>query len=160
MKKKMTGYHMDGLIALLLFGVFAACLMAVLLTGAGAYKRLADRDEGNYNFRTGLQYVTTRVHQAPTPQDVEVVPFGAGKALAIADRDGCVTKVYCYNGYLMELYAESGFEMNPEDGEKVMESGGLELSLDKGLLKVTVTEKDGKSSLMVLHLEDGKGEEE
>lgn len=158
MKKRMTGYHMDGLIALLLFGVFAACLLAVLLTGAGAYKRLVDRDEGSYNFRTGVQYIAARVHQAPAPEAVGLEPFGEGNALAIADQDGCITRVYYYDGYLMELYTEAGFAMHPQDGEKVMEAEGLDLFLEDGLLKMTVIEKDGESNFIVLHLEGGKGE--
>ena len=40
MKRQTFRYQMDGLIALLLFGVFATCVLAVLLSGAGAYRRL------------------------------------------------------------------------------------------------------------------------
>ena len=105
MKKKTTGYHMDGLIALLLFGVFAACLLAVLLTGAGAYKRLNTRNEESYVRRTCIQYVTNRVHQAPKPADVKVEAFGNGNALSIADGDDFVTRVYFYDGY----YADGCF---------------------------------------------------
>ena len=44
MKRKTIKHHIDGLIALLLFGVFAVCVLAVLLTGAEAYRRLTQRD--------------------------------------------------------------------------------------------------------------------
>ena len=44
MKRKPIQHQMDGLIALLLFGVFAVCVLAVLLTGADAYRRLTERD--------------------------------------------------------------------------------------------------------------------
>ena len=34
MRDKQIKHHIDGLVALLLFGVFAACVLVVLLTGA------------------------------------------------------------------------------------------------------------------------------
>ena len=43
MKRKTIKHHIDGLIALLLFGVFAVCVLAVLLTGADAYRRQIGR---------------------------------------------------------------------------------------------------------------------
>ena len=45
MKKRPIRHQIDGLIALLLFGVFSVCILAVLLTGADAYRRLTDRDQ-------------------------------------------------------------------------------------------------------------------
>ena len=158
MKKKMTGYHMDGLIALLLFGVFAACLLAVLLTGAGAYKRLNTRNEEAYSRRTCMQYVANRVHQAPRPADVAVEPFGDGDALTIVDQDDCITRVYYYDGYLMELYNSAAFALNPEDGERIMEIGGLDLSLEDGMVTVTMIDDAGEEYEMVLALSGREGD--
>lgn len=150
---------MDGLIALLLFGVFAVCLLAVLLTGAGAYKRLNIRNEEEYARRTCMQYVANRVHQAPRPSDVRIEPFGQGDGLSIPDGDGFVTRVYYYDGYLMELYNSADSVLNPQDGERVMEIGGLDLSLENGMLRVTVTDSGGEDREMVLAL-GNKGEDE
>lgn len=143
---------MDGLIALLLFGVFAACLLAVLLTGAGAYKRLNTRNEETYTRRTCMQYVANRVHQAARPADVMVESFGSGDCLSIIDQDEFITRVYYYDGYLMELYNSTSFTFSPQDGERIMEIGGLGLSLEDGMLTVTVTDNTGQNSEMVLSL--------
>lgn len=148
---------MDGLIALLLFGVFAACLLVVLLTGAGAYKRLNVRDEEVYARRTCMQYVANRVHQAPKPADVTVEPFGDSDALAIADSDDFITRVYYYDGYLMELYSSASYTLNPQDGERVMEIGGLDLLLEDEMLTVTLTDTAGEDYEMVLALPDKRG---
>lgn len=156
MKKKIIRHHMDGLIALLLFGVFAVCLLAVLLTGAGAYKRLNNRNEEDYARRTCMQYVANRVHQAPKPSDVRIEPFGSGDALSIIDQDGFITRVYYCDGYLMELYNSPSFTLSPQDGERIMEIGGLDLTMEDGMLTVTVTDSIGRDSEMVLTL-SGKG---
>ena len=44
MKQRTVKHNIDGLAALLLFGIFAACVLSVLLSGAGAYRRLTQRD--------------------------------------------------------------------------------------------------------------------
>ena len=60
MKKKTTQHHIDALAALLLFGVFAVCVLAVLLSGADAYQRLTRRDQNAFDRRTAAQYLATR----------------------------------------------------------------------------------------------------
>ena len=88
MKKRGTEYHFDGLAALLLFGVFAACVALILLVGADAYRRLVTRDETVHNRSTCMQYVATRVRQAEGPDRVSVEDFGGVNALALSDSVG------------------------------------------------------------------------
>lgn len=152
MKKKLTGHYLDGLIALLLFSVFAACLLAVLLTGAGAYRRLTQRDEHVYCRRTIVQYIATRVRQAESPSDVKLEPFGEEEALTIVDRNGFVTRVYYYDGYLMELYTKEDSILNPQDGEKIMETGGLSMSMEDGMLRITAVDREGERDELLLSL--------
>lgn len=151
MKKLTVKHHMDGLAALLLFAVFAASILAVLLTGAGAYRRLTLRDQQAYAQRTAVQYVAQRVRQAPGAVAVE--DFHGADALVLESGDGYVTRVYCWNGSLMELYCAGDLDLNPEDGEKVMEAASLELTLDQGLLTARV---DGGPRLY-LSLRGGEG---
>ena len=130
MKQKPIKHHIDGLIALLLFGVFAVCVLAVLLTGADAYRRLTQRDRAAYDRRTCVQYVATRVRQADALNGVSVEDFNGMPCLTLRDRDDYVTRVYCDDGYLMELYCDADMEMEPEDGEQVIPASELDLSLE------------------------------
>ena len=59
MKEKRT--KMTDLLALLVFAMFAVCVMAVLLTGAKVYRNVVDRGEAQFEARTAVQYVTTHV---------------------------------------------------------------------------------------------------
>ena len=52
MKRQGTKHQIDGLLMLLLFGVFAVCVLIVLLTGARAYRGLTERDRAAYDRRT------------------------------------------------------------------------------------------------------------
>ena len=149
MKGQPRQHRMDGLLALRLFAVFAACILAVLLSGAGAYRRLVDRDQGAYDSRTCIQYIATRVRQSDIAGSVEVVSFQGTNALALEESTGYVTRVYWYDGYLMELYAAADSDLAPEDGVKLLESEPVDFSLEDGLLTVKI---DGGSAGKVLCL--------
>ena len=157
MKRTRIHYHLDGLIALLLFGVFAVCVLAVLLTGASAYQRLTQRDMAAYDSRVCIQYIAARVRQADRDNGVSVEPFGGRDALILTEEGGYATYVYWHEGYLMELYTSVDGDLAPEDGEKLMASGGLELSLEDGLLTVDITQGTGEQDTLFLSLRSGEG---
>ena len=74
MKQPMKKPYMEGLLALALFGVFTACILAVLLTGARAYRRLTERDDAAYDRRTALQYAAAKVRQLFAHHGAELEP--------------------------------------------------------------------------------------
>lgn len=76
MKKQVKKFQMDGVFVLLLTAVFAACLLMVLLTGAGGYRRLKQRDQLAYDRRTAVQYVATKVRQGDASGGVALGELG------------------------------------------------------------------------------------
>ena len=157
MKRKPMQHHMDGLAALLLFGVFAVCVLSVLLTGADAYRRLTERDRTACDQRTCVQYLATRVRQGDRLGDVQVEDFGGVDALVFREDSEYITRVYCYEGWLMELYASGELEMKPQDGERIMELSGLDMALEDGRLTLTVAGPEGGASTLALSLRSGEG---
>lgn len=157
MKRKPIKHHIDGLIALLLFGVFAVCVLAVLLTGADAYRRLTQRDQAAYDQRTCVQYVATRVRQADAAGQIALEDFGGSDCLVLGAGEDYVTRVYYYDGWIMELFCAADMELGPEDGERVMAAGGLDLSLEDGLLTVTAADAQGGENTLLLSLRSGEG---
>lgn len=142
MKRQGTKHQMDALLMLLLFGVFAVCVLIVLLTGAKAYRGLTERDGAAYDSRTCVQYIATRVRQGDLAGGVAVEPFGDTQALCMRDPDGFITRLYCHDGWLMELYTFADAELAPQDGEKVMPMEALNLTLEDGLLSAEIQGKD------------------
>ena len=140
-----------GLLALLVFLLFALCLLLVLLTGAGVYRGLVRRGEERYAARTTVQYIATRVRQAG---DVAVEEFGGCKALVFPetiDGERYLTRVYCHEGWLMELFSTGTAELSPEDGERVLEAEDLQVQLEGNLLTVRTGEQT-----LYLHLREGE----
>ena len=91
MRKRAIQHHFDGLAALLLFGVFAVCVLAVLLTGADAYRRLTQRDQVAFDRRSCVQYIATKVRQADTAGNVAVVEIGGVSSLVMDGDEEYVT---------------------------------------------------------------------
>lgn len=160
MSVKKHGYHLEGLMALLLFGVFAVCLLIVLLTGADSYQGLTQRDRASDNRRVCAQYLTTRVRQADAAGAVTAGQFGGGDALLLTqdiDGEAYVTRIYVSGGYLMELFSAADSELSPEDGEKLMAAQALSASLSGGMLELSVTPEDGRPVELTLSLRSGEG---
>ena len=138
------------LTALLVFGLFALCMAVVLLRGANTYQTLIRRADMAHSHRVAVRYFTTRLHQAPSAW---VEDFCGLQALCIREEtDGktYITRVYCYDHTIRELYSAENARVSPEDGEVVLEAERLAFVRDDGLLTVEITHPDGQSQRMLL----------
>lgn len=138
---KKTASRITQVLALLTLAVFALGALLVLLTGADRYRSLVDRGEAAYGQRTALQYLTTRVHQA---EWVEIGELEGCPALILGESlEGTqyITRVYCYDGWLRELYTLADGVFPPGAGEPVLEAEALSLKLEGDLLTVALGEE-------------------
>ena len=130
------------MLALLTLAVFALCVLLVLLTGAGLYRDLTDSGETAYNQRTALAYLTTRVQQAQKVTTHEADGLILEDAV---DGERYTTRIYCYEGWLRELYTVPGAQIAPEYGEKLLQAESLSVSLEDQLLTINI----GKERLLL-----------
>jgi len=143
----------------LLLGIFAVSILSALLAGAGVYSRLTRRGDHAYDSRTGLQYVATKVRQASAPDAIQVTDFGGVDALTVieqVDGEDYATRIYCYDGWLMELFCAAQSDFVPEDGERMLRAQSLELEWRGGLLHVQLVQEQERHEL-ILCLEPGEG---
>ncbi len=157
MKQKPIQHHFDALAALLLFGVFAACVLAVLLTGADAYRRLTQRDQAAFDRRAGAQYVVTKLRQADRAGNVAVEEIEGVRTLVLDADTEYITYIYQYDGWLWELYTWCEEPMTPGEGRQLLEAEGFDLSLEEGLLTVRLTTAQGMEDTLLLSLRSGEG---
>lgn len=144
------------LLALLVFGVFALCVAAVLLTGAQTYQTLTQRGSRANSQRIAVRYITTRFQQAP---EVRVEDFCGLQALTVREEiDGKVylTRVYCHEGTVRELFSAEHAQVGPKDGEAVLEAEKLAFSVENGLLTAQITHGDGTLQELLLALPEWK----
>lgn len=154
MKTKRIQHHIDGLVTLITFGIFAACTLTTLLAGAKAYSRLTQRDKLAYDRRTCVQYVAARVREADSAKTISVERFGDSDALVL-NGDDYVTRIYCCGGYLRELYCKEDRYARPEEGERIIEAESLRMSQEGEMLKVEVTTPGGEENTLILSPRSG-----
>lgn len=136
MKEKRT--KITEVLALLTLTVFAMCVLLVLLMGASAYRGLVDAGEESHGRRTAVGYLTTRVRQA---ESVELEPFQGYPSLLLQETvggDTYVTRIYCWDGWLRELYSAPGAGLSVEDGEEILETDAFSCTLEGDLLTLSV----------------------
>lgn len=154
MKQEKKERTISALCAPVLLLVLAAGILTVLLGSAAVYQRLNSRGQESGDRRTAALYLTNRVRQASGP--VDVMPFGQSDALVIRE-SGYITRIYCFDGWLRELYTPAEGDFSPEDGEKVLPLAALALSAEDDLLHISMTDARGNRDTLELFLLPGEG---
>lgn len=160
MKNKKNKSQIEGLVVLVLFGIFAVSILGVLLTGAGAYKRLVNRQQSTYAERTVPQYITTKVRQNDLQGAVRVAEFGGVESLELVEWLGdeeYITRIYCYDGYVRELFSSATGNFEPKDGQQILEAEQINFSLQDGFLEIAVITADGEKTGCKLTLRSAEG---
>ena len=156
---------MDGVWVLLLFSIFAVCILSVLLTGADGYRRQVDRDAASYSRRTAVQYIATKVRSGDRLDGMEVCALDGAETgnnvLVLRETvngQAYETRIYCYKGYIRELFSVADGTFSPEDGTPVLKAGRLIFSLDEGsrILIVETADENGTESELTLTLRSGE----
>ena len=159
MKKSTTPSSWINVFPLLLTAVLAVSILTVLLTGSGLYSRLTARDQSAQRRQTAIQYVTTKVRQAE-PGQITLEAFHDLPALVLQETlngQNFLTRIYCHDGYLRELFTTSDSEMSPDDGEKLLPMESLSLNRYDHLLQIHLTDREGVKQTLVLNLSEKEG---
>jgi len=160
--RERTTRKLHDLAPIVLLGLFALCILAVLLMGADVYGDMVRQDRQIFAHRTCAGYLSTRLRQARSTEAVTISDFGGGALVITEEIDGTDynTQIYCYNGWLMELYAAADGDFTPADGEKLMELQALDVEKQNDLLEITLTAADGDSRELIFALNGGTTHEE
>ena len=152
--KNESKTKMTALMALLIFGAFALCALFVLLTGADIYKKITEREEKSFDTRTVTQYISTRFRQGDNTGAIAVNDFGGVDALEITQQingKDYITRVYCFDGYLCELFANSDGDFSPEDGEQMLPLKALKMEMEESRFVADITYSDGETNQLILY---------
>lgn len=133
--------NISKLVVSILFMGYAICIMIILLTGANIYKGINDRDTAAYNNRIINQYIVNHIRQS---DDLSIEDFGDSQALVLHNsNEDYITKIYLYNGYIMELFIPCDSDMEPEAGTKIAKAKNFDIELEDNLLEVTGIGENG-----------------
>jgi len=148
--------------SLLLTCVFAVTLLMAMTTGAGVYRRVAERADRSSERRLGLTYITTKILGSDETGRVECGSFGGSGAVYLyEDLDGLTyeTILYVHDGWLMELFCSKDWELEPGDGEQIAQAERLDVTQDGNMLRLGYTGVSGQysSTLLALRCSEEEG---
>ena len=148
-------HEIDSVFVLLLFTLFAGCILMVLLLGARSYEGMVRRDAGDYTARTGVQYIAAKLRHGDEAGCVRV-----GSYSDMDDREADEiptlylrmqvegeyfdTKIYYYDGYIRELLCPEDLTLDPEAGQKILAATDFRVSQEDALLRVTIADEEGQ----------------
>lgn len=164
MNKGLNKHGVSSVAVLIIMSIFAVCVLMVLLTGAGSYERLAQRDLAVYEWRTNIQYITQKIRQSDSADAVWVAPFDEKtniNTLFLAEmikNRVYITRIYYYNGYIYELYSDERANMKPSDGTQIMQIKDMKISLENGKVNINITCNDNTKLTQTLILRSKKGD--
>lgn len=109
---------------LVIIAVFALAAMLLVTLGMHVYEDVVMTAEDNFELRTSLSYVATRIRQAGGSDHVEVRDMDGIRTLMLKEDIGgesFVTYIYHMDGGLYEYMASAEDEWDPDAGFLTME---------------------------------------
>lgn len=156
----MSHTSLDFTFILALLCVFAfGALMAVIL-GSNTYKGIKEDMDSNFEFRTPLSYISTKIRQNDSTDSIRIVQKEGIDALVLEVEDSgaiCQTWIYEYQGSLYEVYLDKGTPFQLEDGLAVIPCSGLEFRLKDNLLEIRAKDHRGDTRSLSLSFRTNQG---
>ncbi|MCR5678459.1 MAG: DUF4860 domain-containing protein [Agathobacter sp.] len=160
---RSSSRKIDTAFAVLLFAVFAAIAILVVLLVAKQYKITTEVMEKDYRTRTANSYLREIVHQHDKAGSISVDEFSGTSALRFTEEvNGYTihTFVYCYDGYICELTSVNDAAVSLDSGTQLIPAKSLVPELvDDDLLKISYTDEEGISRNLFIKLNCPTGKE-
>lgn len=148
----------SALLTLMLFLVFAICILAVLMGSTGIYERIAQRSAQSEDRRVTAMFVAAKVRQNDVLGCVGVENLDGCDALVLRESLGTgefCTWIYCRDGWLYEILVPEKVTPKAGDGEKLIRAQEMQLQLEEGLLSIEIVDGHGQSSSGSIMLRSG-----
>lgn len=136
--RKSLGDVISTAASMLLFLIFAVCLLLMIAVAAGTYSRISTNFDKTFGLSASLRYISNKIKSADS---AEVAENGKGIRLTTGDS---VDMIYFSNGELFEKNMDNGDD--GFDGESIFELSDMSVSEADGLFKISIT-MNGESNI-------------
>lgn len=127
--------------------------------GVKVYKNIVISNNENFELRTSLSYVATKIRQTDT-KDLTFVEEKEGVPILVLgekiDENIYQTLIYYYNGHLCELYLAQGMDYELDYGMEVMEIEDFSFQIEDGRVQLSAKNKAGDKETLSLSLRAGR----
>lgn len=129
--------------SMLLFLLFAGCLLMMIAVAAGTYSRISSNFDKTFGTTASLRYISNKLKSCDT---AEIVENGSGLVLKSS---GVTDVIYFRNGGLYEktVLSESAVELT--GGDRIFELSALTVSDTGNLYKISVALDGSENSTFI-----------
>ncbi len=139
-----------------MLGTFAVAALFLVNIGVQVYKNIVVANNDNFELRTSLSYMATKVRQADAAGTVALREVDGVKVLVLGEEneDGAFeTYLYFFDGYLYEHFMEKDGYFEPGYGMETFEAAEFYMEETKdGQLYFKVTGRAGDTQELYLTL--------
>lgn len=116
--------------SMILFLLFAVCMLIIIATAAGTYSRIRSSFSGTFNTSAAIRYISNKMRSSDECEITE--------DCVILRSESISSIIWCENG---GLYEKSFFGDTPEKsgGDKVFDADSLEVSENGELYSISVS---------------------
>lgn len=143
----------------LLICAFAASVLFVLVLSTRIYSSMTEASERAYYERTLLSFAAEKLRHGDMKGAVSVGEFDGLNALYLESELGgtvYTSILYCYDGWLYELFCEKGLEFSREAGTRILPAASVRFFAEpRGLIYIESTDKMGRVRGLSVHLRSG-----
>lgn len=150
-KYKGTSRVLGTAASLLLFLIFAVCMIVIIGAGAGIYSRITGGYEATYGSSAAIKYVSNKIRASDS---CEIIDDGKGVVL---ENGSVICVIYSSDGGVFERTLPVGSEVTADGGELVIAADNMCINERNGLFEISVS--CGKNSETVLLRKGGNQSE-
>lgn len=129
--------------SMLLFLMFAACLLMIIAVAAGTYSRISSNFDKTFGSTASLRYISNKLKSCDS---AEIVGQGSG---IILRSDGVLDVIYFGNNGLYEKTVMSETDAGLSGGDRIFELNGMTVADLGDLYKITVAFDGGENSTLI-----------
>lgn len=129
--------------SMLLFLMFAACLLMIIAVAAGTYSRISSNFDKTFGSSASLRYISNKLKSCGS---AEIVGQGSGIVLR---SDGIFDVIYFGDDGLYEKTVTTETDIGLSGGDRIFELNGMTVSDMGDLYKITVTYDGGENSTLI-----------
>lgn len=134
-KKERKTWMVQFISTIFILGIFALASLFLTNIGVKVYKNIVITNNNNFELRTSLSYIATKIRQADTMGEVYLTKKDGTDVLVIGewiDGNKYETLIYYYNGFLCEHYREAETEYTLDYGMEMIQIADFSMKQDEG----------------------------
>ncbi len=136
LKNSKYSHMVHVVVILIMFLTFTLSTVYVTIYCVDVYKKITEKSQENYDLRTGLLYISNKIKSVDNVYINEIKNIDMIIIPETIDGVSYETRIYCYNGKLMEIFTEKDNDVPLSSGMYITDMNSMTIEEEDGLITV------------------------